>query len=285
MTIKSGTTFKVGAKLAVLLFVFAALFSGTAHAYQLSSFNLLIEDPATGTGRVLTDNVSLGFLNVNGDGSPTTAGTISFGGVLEGFNVTILATSTNGVLTLSANVVSSGAGQIVLAIEDTGYTAQAGTITFDSAVSGFDGSTKTLTPEAGLTGGASMVLQSWLDTANAEPAFGADSGSKTLSPNPLTAGSVPVNGTSTAAFDGSGQSFTTPGSYTAGSPDRTITFAGGNYSIFSQAAITFSGAGSANFTLTGSDPLPGGASVPEPTSLLLVGSALLGFGVIKKKRS
>ena len=57
----------LASRMTVLLFVLMAFFSVTAQAYQLSTFNLRIEDPNTHLGRVLTDNVLLGLFNLNGD--------------------------------------------------------------------------------------------------------------------------------------------------------------------------------------------------------------------------
>ena len=46
------------------------------------------------------------------------------------------------------------------------------------------------------------------------------------------------------------------------------------------ARVSFAGSGSANFTVQGADPPSD--SVPEPTSLFLLGSALLGLGFLPK---
>jgi len=277
---KVGERLNAGVRVATLLLLVIALFSGTAHAYQLGTFNLVIEDPNTGVGRVLTDNVNVGTFNVNGDKNAA-AGTISFSGLVESFNVVVLATSTNGVLSLSASVISGAAGQLVIGLEDNGYSSVPGaTINFVDTVSGYNGSTNSQTA-TGAASGATVTLQSWLNDASSDPAFGADTGQATL--NALAGGNLilPVAGTSTTGFDPGGQQFT--GASFATSAGQPVTLPGGNYALFSQATVTFTGSGSANFTLTASDPPPP-PTAPEPTTLLLLGAGLLGMGVLRKKQ-
>src|SRR5260370_41662447 len=84
---------RLSTRIALPLFVLSMFFTSTAQAYTLGTFNLRIEDPTTGVGRVITDNVKLGLGNLAGDAN-TAAGTIYFAGTLEGFSVAITATST-----------------------------------------------------------------------------------------------------------------------------------------------------------------------------------------------
>src|SRR5438045_9030903 len=72
----------LGIRVSVLLFFVMALFSGTAHAYQASTFRLRIEDPTTGQGRVITDQWTNGFGNGNGDQN-STPGIMYFSGYVE----------------------------------------------------------------------------------------------------------------------------------------------------------------------------------------------------------
>src|SRR5205823_9073438 len=128
-------------------------------------------------GRVLTDNVTLGFGNSAGDQN-STAGTMYFSGYVENFFVTIQATSTTsnsdgsggGVLTLSGSVTYGGLSntQLLITLEDSGYTAPAPTATFIGSIGGYNSATKTETPTGGMTGATSVMFQSWLDVANNE---------------------------------------------------------------------------------------------------------------------
>jgi len=279
-----------------VLFALVAFFSVTAPAYDLSSFRLRIEDPATGVGRVIYNGQSLGFGNNAGDQN-LTPGTIYFAGFLENFNVAIQATSspvnpdgTGGVLTLSARITYSQAAipaSIMITIEDDGYIAPATPVVFTGTVGGYDYAAKAVTPTGTLTGAVqSVTLQSWLDRNNIEPPFGAYTGSTVL--NPLTQTIPPVGSNTVTAFSAP-QTFGTTGFSYAGA-GVPVTFTGANYSMFSQATVNFSGIGTADFTLTASDPAAPtggggtGTSVPEPTSLMLLGSTLLGLGIVRRKK-
>jgi len=298
-----------GTRIAVLLFVMVAFFSATAHAYTGTTFRLRIEDPLTGMGRVLTDltgGQTEGFANSNGDKNNTTAGTIYYSGALDsGLTFQVLATSTTinadgtggGVLTFSVHVnySQSSNAQILITLEDSGYNPTP-TTPFVAVVNGYNysgGTNNQGTVTSGgpdLTGGASSVsLQSWINTANADPNFGTtDTGLTSFKPpqtNFPTTLTIPAG--STAAFtDGSGNPLAYSATSTQTSPYSTapgvgVTFGAGGYSIFSQASISFNSSGAADFTLTASNPVN---TVPEPTPLVLLGSALVGVGVLLRKK-
>ena len=275
----------------MVLFMLVGFFSVTAQAFDLSSFRLRIEDPVTGVGRVITDNVSLGFGNNAGDQN-SAAGTVYFSGFVENFNVSVQATSTTvnpdgsggGKLVLSARVTYSQStnATIIITLEDSGYTAPAPPVVFTGSVGGYDSVTKTATQAGSLSGGAqSVTVQSWLDAANTEPTFGPNSGSTVLNPFAQT---IPPLGSNTTTAFASPVSFGTTGFALSGAGVAVPLVGGQTYSMFSQATVSFTGNGAADFTLTAIDPQGPTSQVPEPTSLMLLGSALLGLEVARRKK-
>jgi len=275
----------LGIRIGVLLFVMLT-FSTMAHAYQGSTFRLLIEDSATQVERVITDNATLGRLNVNGD-TNSALGVIQFGGYVGNFYVTIDATSTKGargggVLTLSANVAyqSSGNDQILIAVEDTGYVAPSlitPLATFTDTVGGYNSSTNTVTPSGALPSSATSIsLQSWFDVAgHLPPAFGNNSGPEQL--QPLT---IPGTATNINSQRFMSNTFSSPA--TGVQVKNLLT----GYTLASEVAVNYTGAGgTTDFSLTAAET-PGTTSVPvpEPTSLMLLGSALLVLKVVRRKK-
>jgi hypothetical protein len=236
-------------------------FSTMARANGGTTFRLLIEDTTTGVQRVITDNVKFGgIFNPDGDQASSTLGTISFTSSIGNFSAIITATSTTaadggGILTLNANVTNQTgvAGQFVAILEDVyGPNSDGPAASLTNTVS----STAVLS-------GSTLAVQSWLDPSGAVPSFGSNSGQVALtgagmpSDNPYNDVGVGTIGVTTGATN----------------------------SVFSEAAVQFTGAGgSANFTFTASDPGPATPTMPEPTSLMLLGSSLLAAGILRKTK-
>lgn len=262
------------------------MFGATARADQLTvgNFRLVIEDLTTKVERVITNTQTSGLMNINGDKS-TKPGTITINADTTGaFTVTLNATSTTGpdggaILTLSANVLfnsvatPSATHTLLIGLEDTGFTPPGGypgsMVTFQQNSTG------------NLPSSASEIdFNSWIDVAGSMPSLGTNTG-----PTTLRALSFPVN----AADPNNSQTFTTPGgsltgAASSGNPvDLSSAQSPTGYSLYSNVVETFNGAGgSTNFTLTASDSAYQN-SVPEPLSLVLLGSALLGYGVFRRK--
>jgi len=272
-----------GIRIGVLLVLLTLTFSTAALAYDGNTFRLVLEDTTTGVQRVITDNVSLGTLNANGDKNGT-LGTIGFNSSVGNFFVTINATSSEaadggGILTLSANVAyqSTGTEQFAVVLEDV-YGADTDGATLENTIGGYNSTSNTVTSMAVLSSSASLSVQSWLDPAGAVPVGGTF---KNSGP-----GAISVNAANIAT-SGAYNNNLAPIDATSGSYDKAVTTSGATASIYSEAVVQFtnSTAGSVNFTLTADEiPNSGSSPVPEPTSLMLLGSALLGLGVFRSRK-
>jgi len=260
------------------------LFTVRAQAYTGTTFRLRVDDLDLTTGidneRTVTD---LNMTSTASGDSNTPLGTLTwFGQISTTSWVSITATSAlgadlGGVLTLTGTVKNQTTSnhQITISLEDSGYTPPAATVNF---VSSFTSGTLPSTA-------TSIRLSSWLDTLNHDPAFGTDTSLVAKSSTPVV---IPADGSNLIADNQQYTQATFPTAFptnAGGSADLSSIYGVPNasYSVFSQVAVTFNGnGGQADFSLTAGD-IPTN-SVPEPTSLLLLGSALLGVGVFRRKK-
>jgi len=291
----------LGIRIGVLLVLLTLTFSTVAHADGGSTFRLLLEDTTTGTQRVITDNAAGTILQKPNMDSNGTVGLIHWAGsVGNNFTVTIDATSNEaadggGILSLSAYVsaLNNTNDTFAVVLQDVyGGDSDGANAYLENTVKGYTLSNGGgVTPTAVLSSTAALQVQSWLDPTGAVPGLGSNTtgGAVTTTtpdnPGASTPGAannvVPMNTTS-GSYDLGVKSLPGPAlgvglSCTPGTLSTPVCT-----SIYSESLVQFTNGGSASFTLIAAEiPNP---SVPEPTSLMLLGSALLGLGVLRSRK-
>jgi len=304
---------KTSVKVSLLLLTLAVFLASTAYADGFSNFSLRIDvldasGNATGIGAVISAN---GLLNMAPLLNPGIPGIIEWQGSLanpantsqfDSFNVVAAYSAPNGTngaeLSLSADITRSDntrGGTIVMTLEDDGYADTVPpTATMNLGVAGlaaydifpFEGVTAP-TNAVALSGTATGAnFQTWVNNVTPDiAAFGNDGvyDGTTSSLSPLTL-NIPMQYGLSVGPVANGQTGSNSRSDVAFNPGVPT------YSIISQAVVSFgtgspAGTSEASFGMdTTVNKNQAFTSVPEPTSLLLVGSGLLGLGITRRKK-
>jgi hypothetical protein len=242
----------------------ATLFSLViANAASAGPFRLRVEDTVLGLGTVITDNGP-------GDLNPV-IGAVTFSGAIgSNFLVNVSTGVTQpliggvgdfGQLDLnSVNVATTGAGTLRITLEEQNFVGPLGPLEAIGTVGG------TLT-----AAGSTFAVQAWASGSNAVPAFGPD-----LPVGPIGAiGGIPAGSAAVWAP----MLMFGPGAFSSTSSTVFDNGAVQTFSLFTQVVIAFSAPGSVSFDIN-TQVVP----VPEPTSLLLLGTGLAGWGVALRRR-
>jgi hypothetical protein len=217
-------------------------------------------DAAAGTLRLrLEDGLGNGVVVTDTDGD----GVLFYMGAVGAFNLTIATAASSPFLGNdylsemhldNMNITTTTGGTLTLTLEDTGFTATVGSpAALTSTIGGSFG-----------WGGGSITTQSFVNTLNSAPNLG---------PNgpPTTAVTYPSTGTvSTAQQTYTSQAF--------GGQSSVEFVATGPYALFSRTVFTLNAGSVGSFNLNTS------VATPEPASLLLFGSGLIGVARLVRRR-
>jgi len=243
-----------------------------------AQFRLRIEDPTTGYGVVVSDE-GVGDM---GAGQP---GVIMFslfglGGadtsltIAQGRQAPYDTHALGDLYLNSVTISSTGPAHLKLTLEDTGYTNGSGWLQLTSRMIDNDpGPLESGYFNAGV--GSTVKIQSYI-TGSAPPALGADS------VNPNVASLLPAMGAITGT--GTGNQILNPGSSLTGDKSA-LYYSTGSYSLFTTVMVDLMGTGynEVSFYQDASVVQAPDALTPEPASLLLISTGLLGLAGARRR--
>jgi hypothetical protein len=266
---------KLSMKTAIPLLLLMVFSSAVAYADGVS-FRLYLRDVGSGAVVTIIDD---GALDTNaGDGLIQFGQTVGDKGYVSGSAI-VSKVGDLATLTLSASASYAGAGTMEVIVEEifTAAKQQGSLVGTVGGVLGADLST--IGPLVALRN-VNANFNTFVNTAGAVPSPG----------DPLPAAVATGFGPGGLALSSPLTSLTFPTN--VGLP-ANFNFVGSQYSVYSVATLAFTGGslgiktGFADFTMRGDvssfGPPLVSTSLPEPMSLLLLGSGLIGLGILRRR--